>query len=246
MELPPEERRHYAVLRLPFGTGNDGSDGRDLRACLGRLLGPCVAAPRTAILDHARGRQGGKKPIWSFNIASFGADAFIAHMTNGLKTVFPGDFYKLWVDIASVFYDLAWPSRDLGLRPSRPRARPGARVPPQDSSSSRSAPRATGSTAPTRPSSPTTTTSAPCSRCPCSASSRSRARSRTGEHEASPRSSSSAPARIELDYARPHPLPGRRRDHALRRRGLPHRRGARRRPLPLPNPGLGAPAWAIG
>ena len=37
-------------------------------------------------------------------------------MTNKLKTVFPGDFYKLWVDIASVFYDFAWPSRELGVK----------------------------------------------------------------------------------------------------------------------------------
>jgi diacylglycerol kinase family enzyme len=115
MELPPEERRHYAVLRLPFGTGNDGSDGRDLVACLGRILGPCVATPRTAILVTPKA-EGGKRPIWSFNIASLGVDAYITLMTNKLKTVFPGDFYKLWVDIASVFYDFAWPSRELGLK----------------------------------------------------------------------------------------------------------------------------------
>ena len=115
MELPVEERRRYAVLRLPFGTGNDGSDGRELGACLGRLLGPCVAAPRTALLATPR-KEGGKKPIWSFNIASLGVDAFIAHMTNRLKNVFPGDFYKLWVDLASVFYDLAWPTRELSVR----------------------------------------------------------------------------------------------------------------------------------
>jgi diacylglycerol kinase family enzyme len=114
MDLPIEERRHYLVLRLPFGTGNDGSDGRELLASLGRLKGPCAAAPRTALLASPN-PAGGKKPIWSFNIASLGADAFIAHMTNRLKNVFPGDFYKLWVDIASVFYDFLWPSRELAL-----------------------------------------------------------------------------------------------------------------------------------
>lgn len=115
MALPSEERRHYAVLRLPFGTGNDGSDGRDLLACLGRLLGPCALSPMTAILASPAS-AGGKRPIWSFNIASLGVDAYITHMTNKLKTVFPGDFYKLWVDIASVFYDFAWPTRELGLK----------------------------------------------------------------------------------------------------------------------------------
>jgi diacylglycerol kinase family enzyme len=115
MELPTEERRHYLVLRLPFGTGNDGSDGRDLSASLGQLLEPCVAIPKTAILVSPN-REGGKAPIWSFNIASFGVDAFITHMTNHLKNIFPGDSYKLWVDIASVFYDFAWPTRDLELK----------------------------------------------------------------------------------------------------------------------------------
>jgi diacylglycerol kinase family enzyme len=115
MELPPEERSHYAVLRLPLGTGNDGSDGRDLGASLGRFLGPCIMSPRTAILAKPNA-EGGKGPIWSFNIASFGIDAYIAHMTNSLKTVFPGDFYKLWLDIASVFYDFVWPTRELALK----------------------------------------------------------------------------------------------------------------------------------
>jgi diacylglycerol kinase family enzyme len=114
MELPPDERRHYAVLRLPFGTGNDGSDGRDLFGSLLRFLGPCAAIPKTAMLATPR-PEGGKAPIWSFNIASLGVDAYIAHMTNRLKNVFPGDFYKLWVDIASVFYDFVWPTRELKL-----------------------------------------------------------------------------------------------------------------------------------
>jgi diacylglycerol kinase family enzyme len=115
MELPSEERERYAVLRLPFGTGNDGSDGRDLLASLGRLKGPCVSAPGTAILASPN-PEGGKAPIWAFNIASLGVDAYITHMTNKLKNLFPGDFYKLWVDIASVLYDFIWPSRELALK----------------------------------------------------------------------------------------------------------------------------------
>jgi diacylglycerol kinase family enzyme len=115
MELPLEERRHYAVLRLPFGTGNDGSDGRDLRVSLGRLKGPCVSASGTAILTSPN-PGGGKAPIWGFNIVSLGVDAYITHMTNRLKNLFPGDFYKLWVDIASVLYDFAWPTRELAVK----------------------------------------------------------------------------------------------------------------------------------
>ena len=115
MELPPEERRHYAVLRLPFGTGNDGSDGRDLRVALGRFLGPCAFSQSVAVLTTPK-PEGGKGPIWAFNIASFGIDAYVTLMTNKLKTVFPGDFYKLWVDIASVFYNTAWPTREMGIK----------------------------------------------------------------------------------------------------------------------------------
>jgi diacylglycerol kinase family enzyme len=115
MELPVEERRHYAVLRLPFGTGNDGSDGRDLRVTLGRFKGPCVAVPGTAVLTSPN-PAGGKAPIWAFNIASLGIDAYITLMTNRLKRIFPGDFYKLWVEIASVLYDFVWPSRELALK----------------------------------------------------------------------------------------------------------------------------------
>jgi diacylglycerol kinase family enzyme len=115
MELPTAERKHYAVLRLPFGTGNDGSDGRNLHASLGRFKGPCLALPRTAILTSPK-PEGGKRPIWGFNIVSLGVDAYITHMTNRLKKLFPGDFYKFWVDIASVLYDFVWPTRELALK----------------------------------------------------------------------------------------------------------------------------------
>ena len=115
MDLPLPERERWLVLRLPLGTGNDGSEGRDLSAALGRLLGTCVAEPRAALLispDPA----GGKSPQWAFNIASLGADAFIAHMTNRLKTSFPGDSYKTMVDLAAVIYDVLWPSKPATIR----------------------------------------------------------------------------------------------------------------------------------
>ncbi|MDP3178176.1 MAG: diacylglycerol kinase, partial [Spirochaetaceae bacterium] len=95
--------------------GNDGSDGRDLMACLGRLLVASKPSPRAAI--RVEPNPGGGKPhMWSFNIASLGADAFISDMTNRLKTVFPGDSYKLWVDVASVLYDFMWPTWPMKLR----------------------------------------------------------------------------------------------------------------------------------
>ncbi|MBL8966596.1 MAG: diacylglycerol kinase, partial [Spirochaetaceae bacterium] len=115
VELPPEERGRFALLRLPFGTGNDGSEGRDLLACLGRFLEPCAAVPKRAVLVEPN-PAGGKLPSYSFNIVSLGLDAFVCEMTNRLKSVLPGDSYKLWVDVASVFYDLRWPPAPLKAR----------------------------------------------------------------------------------------------------------------------------------
>jgi len=115
MELPDGERDRWLVLRLPLGTGNDGSEGRDLGVSLGRFLGPCVAEPRAALLASPN-PAGGKASQWAFNIASVGADAFIAHMTNRLKTRFPGDSYKTMVDLAAVIYDLLWPSKPTTIR----------------------------------------------------------------------------------------------------------------------------------
>jgi diacylglycerol kinase family enzyme len=97
-----------------MGTGNDGSDGRDLPACLGRLLGPCRASPSAAV-RMTPAAAGGKSPAWAFNILSLGADAFIGDMTNKLKTAFPGDSYKLWVDISTVLYDFGWPPRPMSV-----------------------------------------------------------------------------------------------------------------------------------
>lgn len=113
--LPPGEAAHFALLRLPFGTGNDGSEGRELVTALGRFLGPMAFVKREALLITPN-PEGGKKPLFSFNIASLGLDAFVCEMTNRLKTIFPGDFYKLWVDVASVFYEMAWPPAQLVAR----------------------------------------------------------------------------------------------------------------------------------
>jgi diacylglycerol kinase family enzyme len=114
VELSASERERFSILRLPMGTGNDGSEGRDLVSCLGRLLGPMVYAPRSALMVIPN-PTGGKKPLWAFNIASVGVDAFICDMTNKLKSVFPGDSFKFWVDISSVFYDLVWPPAPLAV-----------------------------------------------------------------------------------------------------------------------------------
>ncbi len=95
------------LLRLPFGTGNDGSDGRTLDQTLSLLTGPARFERQRAVkVFPSLGRNG---DLWfSFNIASVGIDAFITHMTNRVKHHFPGDFYKIWVDIACLFYGMAY------------------------------------------------------------------------------------------------------------------------------------------
>ncbi|HPS44420.1 MAG TPA: diacylglycerol kinase family protein [Treponemataceae bacterium] len=91
------------LLRLPFGTGNDGSDGRTLDESLALLTDQAHFEKQCAVRVYpAQGRENAQ--WFAFNIASVGVDAFITDMTNRMKRFFPGDFYKVCVDIACLFY----------------------------------------------------------------------------------------------------------------------------------------------
>ena len=118
------------VLRLPFGTGNDGSDGRELTETLERLTKPAHFALQKAVKvwyegEHPDGESKRKvdtydsldvlPPWYAFNIASIGIDAFITYMTNRTKGVMPGDFYQMWVDLACVFYGTKFPSKPMKI-----------------------------------------------------------------------------------------------------------------------------------
>jgi diacylglycerol kinase family enzyme len=116
-ELDEASRERFALLRLPFGTGNDGSEGRDLVSCLGRLLGPVGVSARRAI-RVVPNPEGGKLPSYAFNIASLGFDAFVGDLTNKLKRVMPGDSYKFLLDLSAAFYDRIWPVGPMGVRAS--------------------------------------------------------------------------------------------------------------------------------
>jgi diacylglycerol kinase family enzyme len=113
METDAARRADAVVLRLPMGTGNDGSDGRTLIASLDRLLKPSRIVPMRAIRISAPGIEGAR---FAFNIASVGLDAYVTHMTNKLKGFLPGDSYKLWLDIASVFYDKTFKVEEMDVR----------------------------------------------------------------------------------------------------------------------------------
>lgn len=107
LHLPDDQKDRFALLRLPMGTGNDGSEGRDLVVALGRFLG-ALKFERRAAVQVRPAADGGKAPLWAFNIASVGFDAYVADKTNRLKSVFPGDSYKFWVNMAMLFYDNAY------------------------------------------------------------------------------------------------------------------------------------------
>ena len=99
---PAPVRENFAVLRLPMGTGNDGSDAWELDKALDLIIKPSVICRQRALRLKT---AGGKGPFLAFNILSVGLDAFVTHMTNKMKGKLPGDSYKLWVDIASLLYD---------------------------------------------------------------------------------------------------------------------------------------------
>jgi diacylglycerol kinase family enzyme len=104
---PAHVRSNITVLRLPFGTGNDGSDSASLAGALDLLINPVHVefAPAVQLITSAGGPADASKPYLAFNILSVGLDAFVTHMTNKMKGKFPGDSYKLWVNIAAMFYD---------------------------------------------------------------------------------------------------------------------------------------------
>jgi len=100
---PDRVRSNIAVLRLPMGTGNDGSDGAHLAQALDLLINPVRIELAPAVQLTTCGPA--KGPFLAFNILSVGLDAYVTHMTNKMKGKFPGDSYKLWIDIATLFYD---------------------------------------------------------------------------------------------------------------------------------------------
>jgi len=98
-----ELRSRFVVLRLPMGTGNDGADARELSATLDLISKPSRIDLMPAV--RLSTSTPGKGPFLAFNILSVGLDAYVTHKTNQMKGKLPGDSYRLWVDIATLFYD---------------------------------------------------------------------------------------------------------------------------------------------
>jgi diacylglycerol kinase family enzyme len=119
---PASVRSNIAILRLPLGTGNDGADFPQLDLSLELLIKPSQInfTPALRLLPAPGGPADrlcrSKGLFLAFNILSVGLDAFVTHMTNKMKGKFPGDFYKLWVDIASLLYDRLYKVGFLDVR----------------------------------------------------------------------------------------------------------------------------------
>ncbi len=125
-------RKNMTLLRLPFGTGNDGSDDRTLDRTLERFVCPSHVSLQRAVKVYYEGRISHDKknqrridrydsldatpPWYSFNIASIGIDAFVTYMTNKTKRIMPGDSYQLWVDLACIFYGFSFPAKTVRIR----------------------------------------------------------------------------------------------------------------------------------
>ncbi|MDR1388725.1 MAG: diacylglycerol kinase [Treponema sp.] len=111
-------RKRFIVLRLPMGTGNDGADARDMASALSLLHKKTnIKLVRAVSLGTASGKTWTDgRNFFAFNILSIGLDAFVTHMTNRMKGRLPGDSYKLWVDIAALFYDKLYKVGPMELR----------------------------------------------------------------------------------------------------------------------------------
>lgn len=126
---------HITILRLPLGTGNDGTDGHTIEETIELLRGGLVFANNRAVRIYPENdpdeqavieSSGGKNPAkygdvnfrspwYAFNIASIGLDAYVVYMTNTVKQKLPGNFYHFCVPLSGLTYDKAFPVDDITI-----------------------------------------------------------------------------------------------------------------------------------
>lgn len=126
-----------AILRLPLGTGNDGTDGHCIEETIEMLKGGLIFSnsrairvyPENEVSDEeilASAKAFGKNPAkycnpefkapwYSFNITSMGVDAYVVYMTNTVKAKLPGNFYHLCVPLSGILYDKDFPSGNASI-----------------------------------------------------------------------------------------------------------------------------------
>jgi len=121
-------KNEITILRLPLGTGNDGTDGHHISETIELLKSSIQFTNVPAIKVYPENppseiqlkncKKNPKRynpdnpqfPWYAFNIASMGLDAYVVYMTNTVKKNFPGNFYHLCVPISGIFYDKDFPT----------------------------------------------------------------------------------------------------------------------------------------
>lgn len=99
------------LVRLPLGTGNDTADVGSLREICELFLSEGATKGGSALrISFANGET-----HYAFNVASFGIDAFISHLTNTFKGTFRGDVFRLMVDFATLFYDFLYRTGTMSI-----------------------------------------------------------------------------------------------------------------------------------
>lgn len=109
---------HITLLRLPLGTGNDGTDGHSIEETIQMLQGPLVFMNARALKIIPNTNPTAAKytslkypaPWYCFNIVSIGLDAYVVYMTNTVKSRLPGNFYHLCVQLSGLVYDKDFPT----------------------------------------------------------------------------------------------------------------------------------------
>ena len=111
------------VLRLPLGTGNDGTDCTFIGETFELLKSSIIYSNAKVLVTNTENdppeesiKQASpffskycdiksKAPWLTFNIASIGIDSFICFITNLIKSKFPGNIYHILIPLCGLFYD---------------------------------------------------------------------------------------------------------------------------------------------
>lgn len=111
-----------AILRLPLGTGNDGTDGSYIEETFNMLKSGIIYSNTKVLVAYTENNPptdaiksshkfiskycdiNSKAPWYAFNIASVGLDAFVSFVTNFVKSKFPGNLYHLCVPLSGLFF----------------------------------------------------------------------------------------------------------------------------------------------
>lgn len=121
-DTTPHIMSQLCILRLPLGTGNDGTDGNFINQTFALLQSGLIYSNSKVLVAHTEKHPPmdtiknankflsrfctfqANSPWYAFNIASVGLDAFVNFVTNTVKSRFPGNLYHLCIPLSGLFY----------------------------------------------------------------------------------------------------------------------------------------------